>query len=291
MQSAKDPGATPSTSAASSSSCGPSSSTTPPPRRSPSRSATRRCPPTSTTPRPTARPAPVMIVWNGLDSTKEMMVGCGIHQSSPPAASPRLMVDCPGAVRPFDSTDSPRRSTPRSGPPPASTGWRPEMMSHRPDRSRGLVPRRLLRAPGGRLREAPRPVRRLGRQPQLGGGAEASARPRGREPGPALLGPCPLGLGQARHRHVHRVRRGRPPRRRRRTDHGAVPHRARRERPADPPRVRPPVLRPGRQQPEARASDLHARGGSTEHIGLDHFPHVIGYIADWVSRHLPGARR
>ena len=23
--------------------------------------------------------------------------------------------------------------------------------------------------------------------------------------------------------------------------------------------------------------------GATEHIGLDHFPHIIGYIADWVS--------
>ena len=36
-----------------------------------------------------------------------------------------------------------------------------------------------------------------------------------------------------------------------------VPHRARAERPTDPARVRPPLLRPGRQQPQARAADLH----------------------------------
>ena len=40
-----------------------------------------------------------------------------------------------------------------------------------------------------------------------------------------------------------------------------VPHHPRRERPADPGRLRPPVLRPGRQQPQARAADLHAGGG------------------------------
>ena len=40
------------------------------------------------------------------------------------------------------------------------------------------------------LREALRPVRRLGSQPQLGCRAAASARLRGRAPGAALLGPC-----------------------------------------------------------------------------------------------------
>lgn len=23
--------------------------------------------------------------------------------------------------------------------------------------------------------------------------------------------------------------------------------------------------------------------GGAEHIGLDHFPHVLGYLADWIS--------
>lgn len=42
-------------------------------------------------------PAPVMIVWNGLDSTKEMMVGSGIHHELAARGISTLMVDCPGS--------------------------------------------------------------------------------------------------------------------------------------------------------------------------------------------------
>jgi dienelactone hydrolase len=42
-------------------------------------------------------PAPVMIVWNGLDSTKEMMVGSGIHTELAARGISSLMVDCPGS--------------------------------------------------------------------------------------------------------------------------------------------------------------------------------------------------
>jgi len=42
-------------------------------------------------------PTPVMIVWNGLDSTKEMMVGCGIHHELAARGISTLMVDCPGS--------------------------------------------------------------------------------------------------------------------------------------------------------------------------------------------------
>lgn len=42
-------------------------------------------------------PTPVMIVWNGLDSTKEMMVGSGIHTELAARGISSLMVDCPGA--------------------------------------------------------------------------------------------------------------------------------------------------------------------------------------------------
>lgn len=42
-------------------------------------------------------PAPVMVVWNGLDSTKEMMVGSGIHTELAARGISSLMVDCPGA--------------------------------------------------------------------------------------------------------------------------------------------------------------------------------------------------
>ena len=103
--------------------------------------------------------------------------------------------------------------------------------------------------------------RGLGRQPQLGRGAEEATPARGREPGAALLGARALGVGLRGRREVHRVRRGRQPQRRRRQDHRPVPHRPRRERPADLGRLRPPVLRPGGQQPEAGAADLHRRGG------------------------------
>lgn len=42
-------------------------------------------------------PAPVMIVWNGLDSTKEMMVGAGVHTELAARGISTLMVDCGGA--------------------------------------------------------------------------------------------------------------------------------------------------------------------------------------------------
>lgn len=42
-------------------------------------------------------PTPVMVVWNGLDSTKEMMVGSGIHHELAARGISTLMVDCPGS--------------------------------------------------------------------------------------------------------------------------------------------------------------------------------------------------
>ena len=43
------------------------------------------------------RAAPVMIMWNGLDSTKEMMVGSGFHHEMAARGISTLMVDCPGS--------------------------------------------------------------------------------------------------------------------------------------------------------------------------------------------------
>ncbi|PJJ54370.1 prolyl oligopeptidase family protein [Mumia flava] len=42
-------------------------------------------------------PAPVVIMWNGLDSTKEMMVGSGFHHMLAAQGISTLMVDCPGS--------------------------------------------------------------------------------------------------------------------------------------------------------------------------------------------------
>ncbi|MCW2819097.1 MAG: hypothetical protein JWR42_1884 [Marmoricola sp.] len=42
-------------------------------------------------------PAPVLVMWNGLDSTKEMMIGSGLHLELAARGISTLMVDCPGA--------------------------------------------------------------------------------------------------------------------------------------------------------------------------------------------------
>jgi len=42
-------------------------------------------------------PAPVVVMWNGLDSTKEMMVGSGFHHELAARGISTLMVDCPGS--------------------------------------------------------------------------------------------------------------------------------------------------------------------------------------------------
>jgi dienelactone hydrolase len=42
-------------------------------------------------------PTPVMVMWNGLDSTKEMMIGSGFHHELAARGISTLMVDCPGS--------------------------------------------------------------------------------------------------------------------------------------------------------------------------------------------------
>lgn len=46
---------------------------------------------------PGAGPHPVMIMWNGLDSTKEHMVSSGFHHELAARGISTLMVDCPGS--------------------------------------------------------------------------------------------------------------------------------------------------------------------------------------------------
>ena len=109
----------------------------------------RRCRRTSTMPRPTATPTPVMIVWNGLDSTKEMMVGCGIHHELAARGISTLMVDCPGsgeALRLHGLTAQVDTEVWAA----ACVDWLEDSRwgAHRPHRSRGLVPRWLLRPAG-----------------------------------------------------------------------------------------------------------------------------------------------
>ena len=198
-------------------------------------------------------------MWNGLDSTKEHMYTSGWPQEMRERGISMLMVDCPGSGEALRFQDLKSRVE--------TEDWAKACVDYletrddvdtRPDRPGRLVAGRLLLPARRGVREAVQARRRLGRQPQLGRGAEEAPRARGREPGAALLGARALGVGLRRHRHVHRGRRGRQPQRRRRADHRPVPDHPRRERPADLGRLRPPVLRPGGQQPQARAADLHA---------------------------------
>src|SRR5262245_19367987 len=100
------------------------------------------------------------------------------------------------------------------------------------------------------------------------------------------LGARPLGVGPHRPQGLHRLRRRRIPPRRGRIEPRALPDRARRQRRADAPRVRPPLLRSGRQLAPAGAPHLHTftpEEGATEHVGLDHLSQVSTFIADWVA--------
>ena len=166
--------------------------------------------------RPMGAPVPTMIMWNGLDSTKEHMYTSGWPSEMAARGISVLQVDCPGSgealrlqgltarvetedwaeacvdyletrtdVRPTGSAWWAGRSagTTCPAPPPSRSGW---------------------------------PSRGLGRQPQLGRGAEAAARAGRREPGAALLGARALGVGRDRPRHLHRPRRAGHPGRRRR---------------------------------------------------------------------------
>ena len=228
-------------------------------------------------------PAPVMIVWNGLDSTKEMMVGCGIHHELAARGISTLMVDCPGsgeALRLHGLTAQIDTEVWAA----ACVDWLETRAGVRTDRI-GLVGWSL----GGYY--APRAAafeKRLalcvawGANHDWGAVQKRRLDREGENPVPALLGPRALGVGTARHRHVHRLRRGRPPRRRRRADHGAVPHRARtrttdRSRSSTPtaPTTRPSTARsascgssrPRREPPSTSGSTTSRTSSATSPTG------------------------
>jgi hypothetical protein len=165
-------------------------------------------------------PAPVMILWNGLDSTKEMMVGSGFHREMAARGISTLMVDCPGSGEALRLRGLTARVDTEVWAA-ACVDW----LEARDDIR--LVAGRLLRASSGGVREAARALRRVGRQPRLGCGAEAPPRAGGRAPGAALLGPRPLGLGRDGPRPLPREGRAGAPRRGGRADQRAVPHRPR----------------------------------------------------------------
>ena len=177
-------------------------------------------------------PAPVIVLVNGLDSTKEHMYSSGHWAELAARGISCLMLDQPGTGEALRLQGLTARIDTEAWAGAAVDFLEArDDVDARPHRHRRLVARRLLRPPRRRVREALRALRGLGRQPRLGRGAAPPPGARGRAPGPALLGARAVGLGlRPRHRPrgVPRLRRRRPPRGRRRADHRAVPDRPRR---------------------------------------------------------------
>ena len=175
-------------------------------------------------------PAPVIVLVNGLDSTKEHMYASGHWEELAARGISCLMLDQPGTGEALRLQGLTARIDTEAWAGAASTTC--ETRDDVDAARIGIVGWSLggYYAPAGRrVREAVRARRRLGRQPQLGRRAAPPPRARGRAAGPALLGARAVGVGlDDRPRRVHRLRRRRPPGRRRRADHRAVPHRARR---------------------------------------------------------------
>ena len=204
-----------------------------------------------------------MIMWNGLDSTKEHMYSSGHWEELAARGISTLMVDCPGsgeALRLQGLTA--RVDTEAWAAACVDYLLDPERCRPRGHRPRRLVPRRLLRATRRRLREAARPRAWPGAPTTTGARCSAagcSARGSGRC---RTTGITSCGCGATTDLDefiefadqvnldgvVEQI-----------TVPFLIAHGA--ERPADPARVRPPIIRPGRDQPQARTAHLHCRGG------------------------------
>ena len=114
-------------------------------------------------------PAPVIVLVNGLDSTKEHMYASNHWEELAARGISCLMLDQPGTGEALRLQGLTARIDTE-----AWAGAAVDYLETRddvdaaPDRHRRLVARRLLLAPRRRVREAVRALRRLGRQPQLG---------------------------------------------------------------------------------------------------------------------------
>ncbi len=207
-------------------------------------------------------PAPVIILWNGLDSTKEHMYSCEHWAELAARGISCLMVDCPGSGEALRLQGLPARVDTeawasacvdylltRSDVDPARiglTGW--SLGGYYAPRAAAFEKRlALVVAWGANHNWGAVQRRRLERE--------------GERPVPHYWEHVLWVWGTAGPGHVHQVRRPDPPRRRGVADFRAVPDLPRRERQADPGFLRAPVLRAGHRQPAARAADLHAGRG------------------------------
>ena len=230
------------------------------------------------------RPAPVMIVWNGLDSTKEMMVGAGVHTELAARGISTLMVDCPGSGEALRLQGLTARVDTEAWAA-ACVDWLEARESVRADRI-GLVGWSL----GGYY--APRAAafeKRLalcvawGANHDWGAVQKRRLQREGENPVPHYWDHVLWVWGQpdidtfvsvAEDVHLDGVVE-------RITVPFLVAHGANDR--------QIPLAYAHRSYEQATASPKRQlrvftpEEGATEHIGLDHFPHVIGYIADWVA--------
>ena len=225
-----------------------------------------------------------MILWNGLDSTKEHMYTSSHWAELAARGISCLMVDCPGSGEALRLQGLTARVD--------TEAWATACVDYllaRPD----VDPARIGLAGwslGGYY--APRAAafeKRLALVVAWGanhnwGAVQRRRLARRRAASTALLGARPVGLGATRPGDLHQVRRPGPPGWRGVADQRAVPDLPRGERPPDTSAVRAPLLRAGdSEQPAAKPADIHRGRGGAEHIGLDDLPYVSAYIADWVS--------
>lgn len=231
---------------------------------------------------------PVMIVWNGLDSTKEMMVGSGIHTELAARGISSLMVDCPGAGEALRLRGLTARVDTEVWAA-ACVDWLEQRAAEvggvRADRI-GIVGWSL----GGYY--APRAAafeKRLalcvawGANHDWGLVQQRRLNREGENPVPHYWDHVLWVWGETELDAFMEKARGV-------TLEGVMPH------------VTCPILiahgendrqipleLAHRQYDQATASPKRElrvftpEEGATEHIGLDHFPHVVGYIADWVA--------
>ena len=233
-------------------------------------------------------PAPVIVLVNGLDSTKEHMYSSSHWEELAARGISCLMLDQPGtgeALRLQGLTA--RIDTEAWAGAAVDYLLTRDDVDARPDRHRGLVARRLLRAPRRRVREAVRAGASPGAPTTTGApcsAAGSSARASGRSP---TTGSTCCGCGV--------------PGRRRSLDafidfaddvhldgvveqitvpfliaHGANDRQI-------PLEYAHRSYEQAVNSPKRELRVFTPEEGATEHIGLDHLPHVSTFIADWVA--------
>ena len=204
------------------------------------------------------KPAPCVLFFNGLDSTKEQIYGTGTAAELRRRGIATLIVDTPGAgealrLRGLTAT-------------PETEHWATaciDYLTARDDTDENMVgmlawslggyygPRATAFEPRIRFGVA------WGANYDWGQVQVQRLRNQGSPAGTPLLGARPVGVGLPQHRGVPRPRTrdhaaGNP-----RPDHRALPRGPRRARPADPGPLCPrPLQRPG-QQPETRTQGIH----------------------------------